>query len=98
MDKLILYAIEHKSSKMLSNYMFSTDDKNASTYFLEQTQILYNELAIDDKKMFSAMVKDSYFVRVGTIDPLTHDMSTDYNVLLDLKDLEFKEVTDNVQN
>lgn len=90
MEKIILFALCDKDSQVLSNYLMNIDEKDCCKYIVNELIHIYSDITdAMQRATFESFVRASQFVRVGTIDPLTHEMSADYNVLLDFKDFNF---------
>lgn len=86
MMTLNVYALEEKETKVLTSFWVSPDDKEASTYMLDNLEKIYKEVPDNERDSFVSRIRKANIVRVGSINLLSHDMKSDFCCLVDLKD------------
>lgn len=99
MENVIIYALCDRDSQVLSQYMMSDDDNHAAEYFISNVIAIFKETK--DKSQRTSlvrMVRDNDFVRVGTLNPATHILTDDFNVLIDLREIDFEHYEQELQD
>lgn len=88
MENLNLYAVCNRETGALSNLFTGFGDKEASEFFVGQLDLTAEELKSDNIKsqVFLQSVRECDFVKVGFLDLLTHNLTNDFNVLVNLSD------------
>lgn len=90
--KVNFYGLCNRETGFLSNIFMSGDDKEAAKWMLETLSKSIDEVEDEtEKSRFITNVRDCTIVKIGDLDVLTHGMSEDFNVLVDLRDFK-KEV------
>ena len=94
--KISFYGLCNRHSGFLSNIFLSGDDKDASKWMLDTLSKSYEEIENEEEKArFLVYVQDCDIVKIGDLDAITHDMISDFNVLVILKDFKKEVEKDN---
>lgn len=86
MMTLNIYALEEQETHVLTSFWVSPDDKESSTFMLDNLDKIYNEVPENERDSFVSRIRKANIVRVGSIDLLSHELKSDFCCLVDLKD------------
>lgn len=89
MDNIKLYAVLDKSSDTISNVFLSGDDVSAGRFMVQQLKAIKEDVPADLLSDFLDRVHNTCIVKLGEVNPLTHNLSNDYNVICDFIGFDF---------
>ena len=98
MMTLNIYALEEQETHVLTSFWVSPDDRSASTYMLDNLENIFNEVPENERDSFVSRIRKANIVRVGSINLLSHELTTDFCCLVDLKDFRKEVNKDNGAN